>query len=71
MSVSLRKGGSVSFTPAAPDLTAVTVALGWQVRASTGAHDDMAASALALAADTQIPDDHYSILFNNLRSILG
>jgi tellurium resistance protein TerD len=33
MSVSLSKGGNVSLTKAAPNLTAVTVALGWQVRA--------------------------------------
>src|SRR5262249_27907209 len=34
-SVSLSKGGNVSLSKAAPNLTAVTVGLGWQVRQTT------------------------------------
>ncbi len=68
MSVSLSKGGNVSLTKAAPNLTAVTVALGWQVRASTGTDYDLDASALALGENHKIPSDAYFVFFNNLRS---
>jgi tellurium resistance protein TerD len=68
MSVSLSKGGNVSLTKAAPNLTSVTVALGWQVRASTGTDYDLDASALALGANHKILSDAHFIFFNNLRS---
>ncbi len=68
MSVTLSKGGNVSLTKAAPNLTAVTVGLGWQVRASTGADYDLDASALALGADHKILGDPWFVFFNNLRS---
>jgi len=68
MSVSLSKGGNVSLTKAAPNLTAVTVALGWQVRASTGTDYDLDASALALGQNHKIISDAYFVFFNNLRS---
>ncbi|GGL89462.1 TerD family protein [Nakamurella endophytica] len=68
MSVSLSKGGNVSLSKAAPHLTAVTVALGWQVRASTGTDYDLDASALALGPDHKILSDAHFVFFNNLRS---
>ena len=68
MTVSLAKGGNVSLTKAAPNLTAVTVALGWQVRASTGTDYDLDASALALGANHKIISDAHFVFFNNLRS---
>src|ERR1700710_1540791 len=68
MSVSLSKGGNVSLTKAAPNLTSVTVALGWQVRVSTGADYDLDASALALNEAHKILSDQYFIFFNNLKS---
>ncbi|MTD15386.1 chemical-damaging agent resistance protein C [Nakamurella sp. YIM 132087] len=68
MSVSLAKGGNVSLTKEAPNLTSVTVALGWQVRASTGADYDLDASALALGANHKILSDAHFVFFNNLRS---
>lgn len=68
MSVTLTKGGNVSLTKAAPNLTAVTIGLGWQVRASTGADYDLDASALALGANHKIVSDAYFVFFNNLRS---
>ncbi len=68
MGVSLTKGGNVSLTKAAPNLTAVTVGLGWDARATTGVDFDLDASALALGADHKIKSDQYFIFFNNLRS---
>ncbi|MET3808103.1 tellurium resistance protein TerD [Nakamurella sp. UYEF19] len=68
MGVSLSKGGNVSLTKAAPNLTAVTVGLGWDARATTGVDFDLDASALGLGEDHKIKNDQYFVFFNNLRS---
>ena len=68
MGVSLGKGGNVSLTKAAPNLTAVTVGLGWDVRATTGADFDLDASALMLAATGKVISDQHFVFFNNLKS---
>ncbi|MEU8796800.1 TerD family protein [Spirillospora sp. NPDC048819] len=68
MGVSLAKGGNVSLTKAAPNLTAVTVGLGWDVRATTGADFDLDASALMLAGTGKVMSDHHFVFFNNLKS---
>ncbi|RST12066.1 TerD family protein, partial [Streptomyces sp. WAC05950] len=41
MGVSLSKGGNVSLTKAAPNLTAVIVGLGWDARTTTGVDFDL------------------------------
>ncbi|GAA2576620.1 TerD family protein [Actinomadura fulvescens] len=68
MGVSLAKGGNVSLTKAAPDLTAVSVGLGWDVRATTGADFDLDASALLLDSGGKVLSDEHFVFFNNLRS---
>ncbi|RFS85565.1 TerD family protein [Actinomadura spongiicola] len=68
MGVSLAKGGNVSLTKAAPNLTAVTVGLGWDVRATTGADFDLDASALMLASTGKVISDQHFVFFNNLKS---
>ena len=68
MGVSLAKGGNVSLTKAAPNLTAVTVGLGWDVRATTGADFDLDASALMLGGSGKVMSDQHFVFFNNLRS---
>ncbi|WP_433468293.1 TerD family protein [Spirillospora sp. CA-128828] len=68
MGVSLAKGGNVSLSKAAPNLTAVTVALGWDVRATTGADFDLDASALMLANTGKVMSDQHFVFFNNLKS---
>ncbi|MFA1547334.1 TerD family protein [Actinomadura chokoriensis] len=68
MGVSLAKGGNVSLTKAAPNLTAVTVGLGWDVRATTGADFDLDASALMLASTGKVMSDQHFVFFNNLKS---
>ena len=45
MSVTLAKGGNVSLSKQAPNLTKVAVGLGWDVRTTTGADYDLDASA--------------------------
>ncbi len=68
MSVSLTKGGNVSLTKQAPNLTAVSVGLGWDVRTTTGTDFDLDASALALNTSKRILSDQHFVYFNNLRS---
>ncbi|GAA2458840.1 calcium homeostasis/redox stress adaptation protein [Actinomadura vinacea] len=68
MGVSLAKGGNVSLTKAVPDLTAVAVGLGWDVRASTGADFDLDASALLLDSGGKVLSDQHFVFFNNLKS---
>jgi len=68
MSVSLSQGGNVSLTKEAPGLTAVTVGLGWQARATSGADFDPDASALLLNASGRVLSDQHFVFFNNLKS---
>ncbi len=68
MGVSLSKGGNVSLTKAAPNLTAVTVGLGWDVRSTTGTDFDLDASAIGLGADKKAISDQHFVFFNNLKT---
>lgn len=68
MSVSLAKGGNVSLSKEAPNLTAVSVGLGWDVRTTTGADYDLDASALAIDSNRKVLNDSFFIFYNNLRS---
>jgi tellurium resistance protein TerD len=68
MGVTLAKGGNVSLTKAAPNLTAVAVGLGWDVRATTGAAFDLDASALLLATNGKVLSDQHFVFYNNLTS---
>ncbi|GAA5068253.1 TerD family protein [Nocardia callitridis] len=71
MGVSLSKGGNVSLTKAAPNLTAVAVGLGWDLRTTTGTDFDLDASAIALGADKKVVSDGHFVFFNNLKSPEG
>ncbi|NKX86369.1 TerD family protein [Nocardia coubleae] len=71
MGVSLSKGGNVSLTKAAPNLTAVAVGLGWDLRTTTGTDFDLDASAIALGADKKVVSDKHFVFFNNLKSPEG
>jgi tellurium resistance protein TerD len=68
MGVSLSKGGNVSLTKVAPNLTAIFVGLGWDSRTTTGADFDLDASALMVGASGKILSDGHFVFFNNLRS---
>ena len=57
MGVSLSKGGNVSLTKEAPNLTAVIVGLGWDVRTTTGTDFDLDASALLTNAEGKVGSD--------------
>ncbi|MGU3294649.1 TerD family protein [Williamsia sp. M5A3_1d] len=68
MGVSLSKGGNVSLTKEAPNLTAVSVGLGWDIRSTTGTDFDLDASAIAAGTDKKVLSDKHFIFFNNLTS---
>jgi tellurium resistance protein TerD len=68
MGVSLSKGGNVSLTKAAPNLTAIAVGLGWDARSTSGEGFDLDASALALNSSHRVLGDEYFVFFNNLTS---
>jgi tellurium resistance protein TerD len=68
MSVSLTKGGNVSLTKQAPNLTAVVVGLGWDARTTDGQGFDLDASAIACKTDGKVASDQYFVFFNNLTS---
>lgn len=68
MGVSLSKGGNVSLTKQAPNLTKVAVGLGWDIRTTTGTDFDLDASAIATGADKKVLSDGHFVFFNNLKS---
>jgi tellurium resistance protein TerD len=68
MGVALTKGGNVSLSKSAPNLTAITVGLGWDARSTTGADFDLDASALLLGENGRVLSDAHFVFFNNLRS---
>jgi tellurium resistance protein TerD len=67
MGVTLAKGGNVSLTKVAPNLTQVMIGLGWDARSTTGADFDLDASAL-LCASGRVLGDEYFVFYNNLKS---
>jgi tellurium resistance protein TerD len=66
--VSLNKGGNVSLTKEAPNLTAVIVGLGWDARTTTGSDFDLDASALLANGEGKVSNDKNFVFFNNLKS---
>ncbi|GAA2087994.1 TerD family protein [Streptomyces albiaxialis] len=71
MSVTLAKGGNVSLSKAAPNLTQVQIGLGWKARSTTGADFDLDASVLLCGANGRVLGDEYFIFYNNLKSPEG
>ncbi|MGC0363072.1 tellurium resistance protein TerD [Rhodococcus sp. 27YEA15] len=68
MGVTLAKGGNVSLSKAAPNLSRVAVGLGWDARSTSGADFDLDASALITGADRRVLSDLHFVFYNNLRS---
>ncbi|WEH42053.1 TerD family protein [Streptomyces sp. NBC_01218] len=67
MGVTLAKGGNVSLSKAAPNLTQVLIGLGWDARSTTGADFDLDASAL-LCQSGRVLGDEWFVFYNNLTS---
>jgi tellurium resistance protein TerD len=71
MALSLSKGGNISLSKEAPNLTRILVGLGWDPRASDGQQFDLDASAFLLTASGKVRGDHDFIFYNQLRSAEG
>ncbi len=71
MSVALTKGGNVSLSKSAANLTSIAVGLGWDARSTTGADFDLDASALLTGANGKVLSDAHFVFFNNLKSPEG
>ncbi|MCB5164888.1 TerD family protein [Streptomyces bambusae] len=71
MGVTLAKGGNVSLSKAAPNLTRVLIGLGWDARSTTGADFDLDASALMCGQNGRVLGDTYFVFYNNLKSPEG
>ncbi|OEV02598.1 TerD family protein [Streptomyces oceani] len=70
MGITLAKGGNVSLSKAAPNLTQVQIGLGWKARATTGVDFDLDASVLMCAGGRVLGDDYF-VFYNNLKSPEG
>ncbi|MFD5798774.1 TerD family protein [Streptomyces diastatochromogenes] len=68
MGVTLAKGGNVSLSKAAPNLTNVMIGLGWDARSTTGAPFDLDASALLCDAGNRVLGDEWFVFYNQLTS---
>ena len=68
MSVTLAKGGNVSLSKQAPQLTAVIIGLGWDVRSTSGGDYDLDASAISLGSNKKVLNELFFVFYNNLRS---
>ncbi|MBZ9749762.1 chemical-damaging agent resistance protein C [Deinococcus sp. HMF7620] len=68
MALSLSKGGNISLSKEAPNLTRILVGLGWDPRVSDGQQFDLDASAFLLNASGRVRGDHDFIFYNQLRS---
>ncbi len=71
MSVALTKGGNVSLSKSAANLTSIAVGLGWDARSTTGADFDLDASALLTGDNGKVLSDAHFVFFNNLKSPEG
>ncbi|KZK79085.1 General stress protein 16U [Pseudovibrio sp. W64] len=65
MAVSLQKGGNVSLTKEAPGLSAVTIGLGWDSRATDGIDFDLDASVFVCGDNGKVRSDSDFVFYNN------
>jgi tellurium resistance protein TerD len=69
MGISLQKGQRVSLDKVAPNLKAVFVGLGWDVKSTDTGHDfDLDSSVFILGANEKLLSDNHFIFYNNLTS---
>ncbi|MDR2179355.1 MAG: TerD family protein [Synergistaceae bacterium] len=71
MAVSLTKGGNVSLSKEAPNLSAILIGLGWDARSTDGAEFDLDASLFVLGENGKVRSDSDFIFYNNLKSSDG
>lgn len=68
MAVSLSKGGNVSLSRVAPNLTRILVGLGWDARQTSGDDFDLDASVFLVQESGKVRSDDDFIFYNQLTS---
>ncbi len=71
MPISLTKGGNLSLSKEAPGLTAITIGLGWDARATDGAAFDLDASVFICGDNGKVRTDADFIYYNNTSGLGG
>lgn len=71
MALSLQKGGNLSLSKAAPNLTHILIGLGWDVRTTDGAAFDLDASLFMLGENGKVRSDADFIFYNQAKSTCG
>ncbi|HNL81613.1 MAG TPA: TerD family protein, partial [Agitococcus sp.] len=71
MALSLQKGGNLSLSKAAPNLTHILIGLGWDVRTTDGAAFDLDASLFMLGENGKVRSDADFIFYNQAKSSCG
>lgn len=71
MAISLNKGGNVSLSKEAPNLTHALIGLGWDARATDGQDFDLDATAFLLGASGKVRSDADFIFYHQLKSVEG
>lgn len=71
MALSLQKGGNLSLSRSAPNLTRILVGLGWEARETTGDDFDLDASVFLVQENGKVRSDDDFIFYNQLTSKCG
>ena len=71
MALSLQKGGNLSLSKAAPNLTNILIGLGWDVRTTDGAAFDLDASLFMVGDTGKVRSDADFIFYNQAKSSCG
>lgn len=71
MAVSLQKGGNVSLSRSATNLTRILVGLGWEARETSGDDFDLDASVFMVQESGKVASDDDFIFYNQLVSTCG
>ena len=71
MAISLQKGGNISLSKEAPNMTKMVLGLGWDVRATDGVAFDLDASAFLLSTAGKVRSDADFIFYNQAKSVDG
>lgn len=71
MALSLQKGGNLSLSKAAPNLTHILIGLGWDVRTTDGTAFDLDASLFMLGENGKVRSDADFIFYNQAKSTCG
>ena len=71
MTVKLTKGGNVNLTKDSPNLSNISIGLGWSTRSTAGFAFDLDASCFLLNSSNKVRNDKDFIFYNELKSVCG